>query len=477
MMSLALFSITALCWLLVLTSPGEPAFGTSALFMMATGMSAISLARFVEQIFILVAGGSARSGRSDRLHTMLSLVLYSAAVMLWLHYAFDLDVSGLLATSAVATVIVGLALQATLGNLFTGLSLEIERQLRVGDHISCGSVSGEVVALKWRSIFVRTDNNSTVVLPNSVLSTEAFEIVRRGDMPRLTIAFTVDANVPPMNVLAVIEDELLKGFPGILEEPRPDATLLGFDADNKCVSYGVRFSSSDWAERDTIKSQLQIRLWYALSREGIFIAAPASSNVTNGLPISDDLAVRGQRRRYGPGETIDLDGGAAVILLGSAREELPHNENVERERLAELVGMEEDPDAPILMPVALLDEVGQSATMVIGPYARELAESYARRTGDPRLLYLALASHMENGPEKTRFLSMAPSTITRRLSIGAHVGFGRALGLLRGEQPLMTANRRCELLYFDRNTVKQVVDSDLLTLEKLKVLDAELAKQ
>lgn len=282
MSTLVLIAVAALVWLLDFTVAPDDGLAKTLLPALATGLSALALARLLERALLRLLAGRARLGsHSDRLHTMLAMLIYAATVLGWLHYALGLNVTSLLATSAVVTLVLGLALQATLGNLFTGLSLELERQLRVGDYIFKGLIEGEVVALKWRSVFLRTSNNTRIVLPNNGLTTDAVEIVPGGQPSRHTVFFAVRSNVPPMDVLAVTEDVLRSGVRNIHLALPPSAILVGPAPERGFLRYGARYYTLECLERSNIASNLQVRLWYALSRKGIAMAGW-------GVPPRDD---------------------------------------------------------------------------------------------------------------------------------------------------------------------------------------------
>jgi len=76
----------------------------------------------------------------------------------------------ILATSTVVTVVVGLALQDTLGNLFSGLALHAEQPFRLGDWVLVDGIEGLVVHVGWRSVHLRTFSDDIVALPNAVVA-------------------------------------------------------------------------------------------------------------------------------------------------------------------------------------------------------------------------------------------------------------------------------------------------------------------
>ena len=78
----------------------------------------------------------------------------------------------LLTTSAVGAVVVGFALQDTLGNLFAGLAIQIEKPFRVGQWIQISGREGQVQQITWRATKLRTKDGEFLMVPNSVISKE-----------------------------------------------------------------------------------------------------------------------------------------------------------------------------------------------------------------------------------------------------------------------------------------------------------------
>src|SRR5205085_11811143 len=74
------------------------------------------------------------------------------------------------ATTAVGAVVIGFALQDTLGNLFSGLAIQIEKPFRVGHWVTIGRKDGLVSEITWRATTIRTKAGNFVVLPNSLPS-------------------------------------------------------------------------------------------------------------------------------------------------------------------------------------------------------------------------------------------------------------------------------------------------------------------
>ncbi|HVP61236.1 MAG TPA: mechanosensitive ion channel domain-containing protein, partial [Myxococcaceae bacterium] len=86
------------------------------------------------------------------LRDVLDGTLYLVATLIIVQREFRIDFSSLLAGSAIVSVVIGLALQETLGNLFAGLAIQLERPFQVGDIVSVGTdVFGRIVQIGWRA--------------------------------------------------------------------------------------------------------------------------------------------------------------------------------------------------------------------------------------------------------------------------------------------------------------------------------------
>jgi small-conductance mechanosensitive channel len=98
-----------------------------------------------------------------------SIYVYSALGMMG--FVFGLSLQGLLATSGIIAIVLGLALQSTLGDVFSGISLSIEKPYRIGDEIVLeAGAEGKVIQVNWRSTHLKNGANDVVVVPNSSIA-------------------------------------------------------------------------------------------------------------------------------------------------------------------------------------------------------------------------------------------------------------------------------------------------------------------
>ena len=118
--------------------------------------------------------GSMKAGVPILLVNIFSLLL-SLTLALWsASFVFGLQLAPLLATSAAFSIILGLALQDTLGNLFAGISLQLDRSFEIGDWLEVvmgiQRVVGQVKEITWRATILEGWSDEVITLPNRTMA-------------------------------------------------------------------------------------------------------------------------------------------------------------------------------------------------------------------------------------------------------------------------------------------------------------------
>lgn len=188
-----------------------------------------------------------------------------------------LEITGLVATSAVITAVVALSLQDTLGNVLGGLALQTDESIQVDDWIKVGDVNGRVVDIRWRYTAVETRNGETVLIPNSVLlKNQVMVLGRRRGRPRQWrrwVFFQVDYRHPPPEVLSTVEAAVRSGdIPAVAKDPAPNVVLM--ELGDSWARYAVRYWLTDLANDDPTDSLVRQRVFFALQRAGMRLALP-----------------------------------------------------------------------------------------------------------------------------------------------------------------------------------------------------------
>jgi small-conductance mechanosensitive channel len=200
------------------------------------------------------------------------ILLYVIGILLIAKHYLNIEVSVVLASSAVLTVVVGFALQDILGDLFSGIALNLEESLRIGDWIKAGDYEGRIEQFRWRSIKIRTIDNILVLIPNQVASKKE---VNRFGLSGESFALRMQIGVSYASSPDLVIDTLLgviKQIPQILVEPGPRVLVKSFD--DFSILYEIRFWVTDYAIKDSVKGEIRRKTWYAFKRNNIQIPFP-----------------------------------------------------------------------------------------------------------------------------------------------------------------------------------------------------------
>lgn len=188
----------------------------------------------------------------------------------------------LLTTSAVGAVIVGFALQDTLGNFFAGLAIQIEKPFRVGHWIAVGGQEGQVAEITWRATKLRTEAGQFLILPNSNLAKEAILNYSEPSIPtRIEVTVGASYQTAP-NVAKAAIREALRESPLVLASPPADVILHDFGG--SALVYRVRFWIEDYEQHDVARDQIRSSLWYIFARHGIEIPYPTQVEISRDDP-------------------------------------------------------------------------------------------------------------------------------------------------------------------------------------------------
>jgi small-conductance mechanosensitive channel len=200
--------------------------------------------------------GHDKRSRETRLFSdLLAAGIYVAAAVIVLDALFKVPVGGLLATSGLLAIVVGLALQNTLGDVFAGIAVGVERPFGVGDRVRLSDgIEGRVEQMNWRSIRLRTDQDDLAVIPNSTIAKA--EIVNRSSpTERGTVRadLTAPSDADPDRVFDLLRAAALL-TPDALSDPPPTTLLLRVG--ERTSSYAIIFTVSDTARSPRARSEL-----------------------------------------------------------------------------------------------------------------------------------------------------------------------------------------------------------------------------
>ncbi len=197
-----------------------------------------------------------RSPREAKLlQDLLAGLIYLAAVFAVITYVFDLPIQGLLATSGVVAIILGLALQSTLGDVFSGIVLSFSRPYRPGDWISIeGGTDGRVIELNWRATYILTARRDLAILPNSTIAkSKIVNVSSPSGLHGTSVTVQVDSQTPPSRCSEILE-HAIRNSRLIVATPAPTITIKTINA--TYAEFEIAFFVEELAS--TVKAQNEL---------------------------------------------------------------------------------------------------------------------------------------------------------------------------------------------------------------------------
>jgi len=300
---------------------------------------------------------------SKLIQDLLAALIYLAAAFAIVAEVFDLPVRGLLATSGAVAIILGLALQSALGDVFSGIALNIERPYRVGDWIILDdTVQGIVIETNWRATHILTGKRDVAIIPNSIIAKST--LVNCSTPTKIhgaSIRVKLEPSLTPAAGCDLLKEVLLSST-HILRTPEPSVSIKDLSAE--MIDFEMSYSVADVSDVAQAQNELYDRVYRAAAVVGARFSPRLASSPRNasfeekeqvGVPerllagISlfstltaqekAALASQMQRKDYKPGEVI-VEAGTILqalcvvsygVLVGSAEE---NSREIEVVRLA-----------------------------------------------------------------------------------------------------------------------------------------------
>ncbi|HJT66349.1 MAG TPA: mechanosensitive ion channel family protein [Pyrinomonadaceae bacterium] len=313
---------------------------------------------FVRALNFLFFGLAFRLKRIDAptlIRNIFTIVAFTILFLIAFTFLFpEVNLGALFTTSAIFGVILGLALQDTLGNFFAGISLQADRPFQVGDVIVVGAErhTGVVEEISWRAIKIRTFSNHVVLIANSNAAREPIEVCSRDNLNARLVFFNTLYTDSPAKTIHVVR-EAVREAENVSSRVPPIVRIRNL-GDNG-VDYEVKYWLEDYAKYNDTDALIRQRIWYAFRRAGLNFAFPTRtlfverpiraahpdggaiverlSAVDIFAPLSVEetgmLAQAAVRHVFAPGEMVIRAGdpGSSMFVVHNGRVRVQVNEN------------------------------------------------------------------------------------------------------------------------------------------------------
>lgn len=210
----------------------------------------------------------------DLIRNIFSLIAYALVFAVIFQVFFQISLGALFTTSAVFGVILGLALQSTLGNLFAGISFQADKPFQVGDVITVDKFTGVVESITWRGVKLRTFLNHVVLISNTAISNFAVEVSPRGNLNARTVLFNALYTDSPVKVLHAIR-EAVRDAENVSRKIAPVVRIKNFGENG--IDYEVKYWLDNYALHNDTDALVRQRIWYAFQRAGFNFSNPTRS--------------------------------------------------------------------------------------------------------------------------------------------------------------------------------------------------------
>lgn len=217
------------------------------------------------------------------LNKLVMTIVYSVGIIMILE-EFNIAISPLVATLGVGGLAVGLALQPTLSNFFSGVYILSSKPVRVGDFIElpAASISGYVEDVSWRTTRIRTLPNTLVIVPNSRM---ADSIIVNNSEPDLEIAALIQCGVAYGSDLVKVErvtievaTEIQKTVTGAVPTFTPFIRYNGFGDSN--INFTIILRVASYVDQYLVIHECFKALVARYDNEGIDISWPVRKIVS-----------------------------------------------------------------------------------------------------------------------------------------------------------------------------------------------------
>lgn len=188
-----------------------------------------------------------------------------------------IEITPIVTTLGIGGLAVGLALQDTLANLFSGFYLVISKQVRTGDYIKLDDGNeGYVTDITWRNTTIKEISNNVVIVPNSKLASAIFTNYH---LPAKEITLTMNVGVSYDSNLELVETVTVEVAKEVMQEIAPELIenepYMRFHTFNDCsIDFTLYMRVSEYFDQRIGKHLFVKKLHKRYQQEGIQIPFP-----------------------------------------------------------------------------------------------------------------------------------------------------------------------------------------------------------
>ncbi|KRH96821.1 MULTISPECIES: mechanosensitive ion channel domain-containing protein [Cylindrospermopsis] len=418
---------------------------------------------------------------SKLLKFTVSVVLYGIAAAVVLQ-VLGKDTTQFFTTSALFAAVVGFAMQEPLGNLLSGVFLQINQPFQIGDWIEFQALDGMMVegvveSVDWDSTDIRQKSGEITYIPNGSIAKNLVKMAAAGNVYRM-VDFTVPPNIPPNQVMDIACKALINQPPANVNLDKPlFARMWSYGLEE--INYKLFYYPKNYSEAEThTDPEIRCRLWYALNRAGLTTEYQQSEKqhllqLVNAVEFFRDLSLEAKSLIIEESKTLLFDreelldnqqlfsGAMFLVVSGSI---LVQNELIHTSEGNITIPLNRNPEndyrASLALKPPVIEQVSVQLAKYIGPVAFSLTKEAAKTAPSLYNLYLTLSTEIHNPQQREEFLLHQPLAPTEELIAGDFFG---EMSLFLG-QPLpkikITTIEESQILGITPNALLSALDRD-----------------
>ena len=254
--------------LLLLTEARQVPAGSTSVRTVATLFAFVVLVLLLSGVNAALFQGAPAGTWRKRVPTIFvdvaRFVLIAVGLAVIFSYIWGANVRGLFTALGITSIVIGLTLQNSVGQIISGLLMLFEQPFQIGDWLDTAAARGRVVEVNWRAVHLET-GGGLLITPNSVLAGASFtNLSRPSDAHSITVITTFSLDDPPNQVCA-----MLTRLAAELPTRRREGTVSSTPAGG--LTYHTTIPLHSPADDAETKTTFLQWVWYASRRMGLHL--------------------------------------------------------------------------------------------------------------------------------------------------------------------------------------------------------------
>ncbi|OBF16097.1 mechanosensitive ion channel domain-containing protein [Mycobacterium kubicae] len=181
-----------------------------------------------------------------------------------LSYIWGVRIAGVFTAVGVTSVVIGLMLQNSVGQIVSGLFMLFEQPFRIDDWLDTNTARGRVVEVNWRAVHIATGGGMRIT-PNAVLASTPFTNLSRPPGTYKLAITTIFSNDDPPDQVCSMLSRVASALPQLKPGTEPKSVPLGN------LEYRTTIGLTSPADDGAAKATFLRWIWYAARREGLHL--------------------------------------------------------------------------------------------------------------------------------------------------------------------------------------------------------------